>query len=101
MRIYYCENCEDQYVDGQVVPNGSGMVCPSCLKMVKKIENLDIKYLYENYYCNYCKDIYSFGQIIPSDKGFICPNCMKITSNSLNKKLKPFLSNQISISSLI
>ena len=101
MRIYYCNHCKDQYAEGQVISSESGMVCPSCFKIVKEVDDDKFKLLSEKYYCTYCDDIYSYGQLIPNGKGLMCPFCMKVAMKITNEEISVSILNNASIFSQI
>ena len=101
MRIYYCNHCKDHYAEGQVVPSGSGMLCPSCFKTVKEVEEGKFKLLSEKYYCTYCDDIFSHGQLIPNGKSLMCPFCMKVAIKISNEKISFSILDKASIFSQI
>lgn len=81
MELYYCERCNDQYVDGQVISNGKGKMSPSCSTIVKEVNKNQLNSLLMTYYCKYCNDIYSYGQSVPNIKGLLCPNCLYVVKN--------------------
>ena len=87
VEIYNCAYCKDQYVDGQVIPSGSGMMCPSCLKIVELVIDYEFKSLSEKYFCAYCDDVYSYGQLVPNGNGLMCPNCLKMVIKIIDEDI--------------